>query len=131
MVGGCGDSGDEALSKGAFIAQAQAICDKADDRQSSGYKAFLKENGKDESKAREEELVVEVGIPPIEVEIEELRELGAPDGDEDEIAAMLDGVEKAVEESKKDPLSVYTAKTPFKAVEDQAAKYGLKKCGFT
>lgn len=138
---GCGgsDGGDDsssstaaqALTKVAFIKQAGAICDQADKRQAASYEEFKADNGEAKSKADEEKVVTEVGLPAIELEIEELREIGAPEGDEDEISAMIDEVEAAVEASKKDPLVVYKAKTPFKAPEDKAAKYGLKACGFT
>lgn len=125
-------SGDApALAKGEFIAQANAICDRADKRQAAAYKTYLKENGEDKSKAGEEKLVTDVGLPPIRLEIEELRELGAPVGDEDEVAEMLDALEAAVKANEEKPLSVYTANSPFKAAEGQAKKYGLTKCGFT
>ena len=138
---GCGSSGDDsgstsstavAISKPAFIKQGGEICDKADARQAADYKDFLKENGKDESKAREEEVVREVGLPAIELEVEELREIGAPSGDEEEVSAILDEVEAAIRQSEKEPLNVYDAgKNPFTAPEGKAAKYGLKQCGFT
>jgi hypothetical protein len=141
LIVGCGGDGDSsgtsgladgpAPTKGAFIAAGNAICGKADARQAAAYKVYLKETGEDKSKTGEEEVVVEVGLPAIRTEIEELRQLRAPAGDEDEIAGMLDEVEAAVKESEKKPLSVYTADTPFKAPEEEAKKYGLTKCGFT
>ena len=120
------------LTKVAFIKQADAICDKADDRQAANYKDFKTENGEAEGKADEEAVVTEVGLPAIELEVEELREIGAPEGDEDLVAGMIDEVDAAVEATKKKPLSVYKeAENPFKAPEEKAAKYGLKACGFT
>ncbi len=122
----------ESSTKAAFIVRADKICNAADEQQVENYKSFKAEHGKKTgSKEEEEELVRVVGLPAIETELEELRALGAPKGDEGEISAILDGLEAAIEESEKKPLSTFTPQNPFAAPEEKAAKYGLKECGFT
>lgn len=133
VASGCG-SGDDSNATGseasssdkvAFIKQADAVCEEADETQKDGLTSYMKQNpGADQSKA-----VIAVGLPPVQVEAEELAELEAPSGDEDEVAAIVEGIEAAVKAAEKDPESVLgTGKDPFTAVDKLASEYGFKVC---
>lgn len=72
-----------------------------------------------------------MGLPPIQATAEELGELGAPEGDEEQIAAIIEGMEETVEASEEEPMSVIEGTGsgsggPFDEVNKLAAKYGFK-----
>lgn len=136
VLAGCGGSSDDssapALTKAEFVAKGDAICERTDKRQATEFGVYVEENGENKSKAGEEDLVTNIGLPAIRIEIEELRELGVPAGDEEEIAAILDEAEEAVEEAEEDPGKVLReADDPFREVEKLAKAYGFKECGLT
>jgi hypothetical protein len=117
------------LTKAELIKQGDAICEKTDKVQESGLKAYTKENPKAQSnEAEQSKMVIAVGLPPIQTEVEELAALGAPSGDEDEVTAIVEGIEEAVEKGEDDPGSLLGAKNPFTAVGKLAAAYGFKAC---
>ena len=133
--GGGGDSTTVVLTKSQFIKQADAICEHADAEQEATLQAYAKEHPESvgnkalESKSVQEDLVLVVGLPPLQAEAEEIGALGAPQGDADQVKAIVVGMEKAVAEGEEDPLSM-TAETggPFAPVNKLAKAYGLKAC---
>lgn len=104
-----------------MIKQGDAICERADRLQSSGYLAYVKKH----PHAQEATLVLAVGLPPIQTEAEELAALGAPKADEAKVGAIVAGVEAAVKSAKADPSEI--AKL-FTKVDVLAAAYGFKAC---
>lgn len=136
---GCGSSDDgstetAALSKQQFIAQADAICKRGNKEIEEGFESFAEENdipkNQEPSKAQGKELVETVLVPSIASQTEGIRALSVPSGDEDEISAMLDSLDEAVEEAEEDPEALFAAKSdPFGKPNEQAREYGLKVCG--
>ncbi len=136
---GCGGGGDSTttvvLAKPQFIKQADAICERADAEQEASLQAYAKEHPESvgnkalESKPVQEDLVLVVGLPPLQVEAEEIGALGAPQDDADQVKAIVAGMEKAVAEAEEDPLSM-TAESggPFAPVNKLAKAYGLQAC---
>jgi hypothetical protein len=138
IVAGCGSSDDSsdttALTKQQFIAQADAICKKGNTEINEGFESFAKENdipkNQEPSKEQGKEIVKTVIIPSIDSQAEGIRALGVPSGDEDEISAMLDSLDEAVEEAEEDPEALFTSKSdPFAEPNELAQDYGLKTCG--
>ncbi len=137
IVAGCGSSSDASTSsvtKAEFIAQADAICKKGNDEIEADFEAFAKKNGLEEneepSNAQGVEISETILVPNIENQSEELRDLGAPSGDEAEISAMLDSLDQGIEEAEEDPEALFTAKSdPFGPANKKAREYGLKVCG--
>jgi hypothetical protein len=138
LVAGCGGSDDDstetALTKQQFIAQADAICKQGNQEIEEGFESFAEENdvpkNQEPSKAQGKELVETVLVPSIDSQSEDIRALGAPSGDEDEISAMLDSLDEAVEEAEEDPEALFAAKSdPFGKPNELAQDYGLKVCG--
>jgi hypothetical protein len=131
-----GNSGTEAktatvsLTKEKYIRQSEAICEKADEKQNSELKAYLKKNPKSQSsKAGQEKTIVTIGLPPIEAEVEELKELGPPHGEEAQIGEIIEGIEAAVKKAEEEPGRLLTSSgDPFKQVGELASKYGFKAC---
>ena len=118
------------LTKAELIKEGDAICEETDKTQEVGLKAYLKKNPQGQSnKAEQGKMVLAVGLPPIQQEVEELAELGAPPGDEATVQAIVGGIEKAVEEGEKDPTSLLgAANNPFTGVSKLATEYGFKEC---
>jgi hypothetical protein len=137
-VAGCGSSDDSsdttALTKQQFITQADAICKKGNTEIDAGFESFAEENdipkNKEPSKAEGKEIVETVIVPSLDTQSEEIRALGVPSGDEDEISAMLDSLDESIEEAEEDPEALFTAKSdPFAEPNELAQDYGLRVCG--
>lgn len=143
-LAGCGSSGgseatdgttvvvatNQDLTQAELIKEGDAICEKADKVQEVGLKAYLKKNPQGQSnKAEQSKMVLTVGLPPIQTEVEELAELGAPPGEEAKVQAIIGGIEEAIEKGEEDPDSLLgAAKNPFNGVRKLAAAYGFKAC---
>jgi hypothetical protein len=136
LVAGCGgDDSDTtaSLSKAEFIKQADAICEKSESKVSSEFEDFAKENdwSEDEepTKEQQEEAIAEVIGPSVQSQAEEIRELGAPEGDEKTINKMLTAVEDGVEALEESPDQLVEGKNPLAKGSKLARDYGLEKCG--
>lgn len=120
---------DEMLTKEALIEQGDEICRRADKAQEGALKDFLKDKPNSQgSAAGRAETVEQAGLPPIKVEVDELAALGAPQGDEAEVEAIIEGIERAIEEGEAKPLSLLSSTNPFVEVGKLAKKYGFKAC---
>jgi hypothetical protein len=118
------------INRAAYIARANAICDRTDRRQAARYKVYKAEHGEAKSTEAEEEVVTQVGLPMIKVELVELRTLGAPKGEAKKVGAVLVIAERALASAETDPsLVLDPQKNPFELAESLAAGYGYKSCG--
>jgi hypothetical protein len=138
IVAGCGGGSDSSsdsssLSKAQFIKQADAICEKGNKENEAEFEEFAKEHGlsekKEPSKAVQEEAISEIVAPSVGKQIEEIDALGAPEGDEGKIEAMVAAVEEGVEEIEANPGSLTEGKNPLAKGSKLAKEYGLKTCG--
>ena len=114
----------EALS--ALIAQADAACKSGNEAlDKAGQKLFS-----DGSPSTEEitQYVDESFVPTIEGELDAIRSLTPPEGDEETIDDILQAAQTSVENVKDDP-SLLESGNPFKEADDLANEYGLKVCG--
>lgn len=156
FAAGCGDSNDSAtgssndgggstptveeitvdtgsLSKAAFIKQANAICRKATEKFQTGLQKVFEESGNNPRKPtetpREIEFYEEDFAQIYETQIDEISALGAPKGDEQEIAAYLEGVQQGIAEAAEDPETFneefLQAQGSFKATRPLTQAYGL------
>ena len=135
---GCGSSsgGDEvtasSISKAQFIKEADAACREGQKGVQNDFQAFVKENEnlKNPTEAKYAELVETVLAPNIEQEVDDIRSLGAPDGDVEEIEAMLVAREEGLEEAEAQPKKAVQANLAgFTEAGKLAKGYGLKDCG--
>jgi hypothetical protein len=139
LVAGCGggdDTTDETvtLTKVEFIKQGDAICKAGNKEIEKGFEEFAEENdlpeNKEPSQEQGVELVETVLLPNVQQQAEELRELGAPEGDEEQVDELLTSLEDAVAEGEDEPELLFEGKTdPFGDVNQQASDYGFKVCG--
>lgn len=141
VAAGCGGSGDDtassaapkaALTKAEFIKRADKICEQVDEIQKKAYRNFLSDYPDAEvGQALREDLVLEVGLPPIRSQVKLLDELPVPQGDEKEIKAIVEGMEEAVETAEEVPnllVNLQSGAGPFTKVGKLAREYGFKAC---
>ena len=129
-----GESGSATPARAAFIKEADAQCTKGNREQSAGIKAYSEEkHPKSNFKSPEEELLVAVVLPNIRKNIEGLGEMTPPSGDEDEVGAIVDANEKALDELEADPGQAFTAgganTSAFAEGTKLSKAYGFKVCG--
>ena len=147
LVSGCGGSDSSSsggsssgttttasLTKAAFIKEADAICKEGSDKIHAEEKLFFKEHGikskTSVTKKQSEEFISDVVGPAVEVQAEGVAELGAPKGNEIEVAGIVKGIEKVAKEAKEAPadILVETPKGALANVNEAAEAYGLEEC---
>ena len=138
LVAGCGSSDDESstssLTKAEFVKQGNAICRNGNTKIESEFEEFaekhhLKKNEKP-SEPVLEEATETILVPAISSQVEEIRALGTPEGDEGEVDKILSGAEEAVEEAEEDPVAFAEEESPkLTKVNEEARAYGLTVCG--
>lgn len=143
IVAGCGSSDDDStdtvnvdvtITKDQLIAQGDTICRQGDKEIEEGFERYAEENNlpknKEPSDEQGVELVETVIVPNIKTQAELIRGLGTPEGDEDEVEAMLDSLDEAVEKAEENPESLFDEKSdPFGDPNQRAEDYGFKVCG--
>ena len=135
LAAGCGDDddggggGSDAPTKAEYIKQGDQICragDKAIEQE--GRQKFGA--GGDPSKAQLIEFTEETIVPNLEDQITQLRELAAPDGDEDTLIGIWDAADEGTASIKDDPEQVVQGdSTAFDEANGLARDYGFKVCG--
>lgn len=129
LAAGCGgDSNDSAsadessISKSEFIVQANAICKRGN---ASIDKAFVALGPRRPTPEEFNEIV----IPRSQGEIDALRQLPTPEGDEETLSSLFDDAQEALDRMKSDPEISFQGTDPFADVNARAIKYGLPACG--
>jgi hypothetical protein len=125
-------SGD--LSKAEFVKRANAICEEGKKQSLEKMAAFVKEH-KGDSGQPSAELVVKavqaVFIPQVQTQIDEIRALGSPQGDEATVEAFLDAMEEgATAASEASTSSTASFGQSFKRSAELAHEYGLDGCAY-
>jgi predicted small secreted protein len=138
IAAGCG-GGDDSSSEGSsitkaqFVKQADAICEKGNKETEAEFEEFAEEEGlgenKQPSKAQQEKAITDIVAPGVQKQIEEIDGLGAPEGDEKQVEAIVTSVEEGVEEIEENPGSLTEGKNPLAKGSKLAKEYGLKACG--
>ena len=146
-IAGCGDSSDATgegttasgttaaedsgatLTKALVIKKGDAICAKTDDIQRQGLEAFEKKNpGAVQTPKGLEEVIVEVALPAVSTEIEELKALPAPSDEVAPLTSIYEAMEKALRSAEKNPLSVGKSLGPFREPAKMAKFFGFREC---
>jgi hypothetical protein len=72
----------------------------------------------------------ETARPSVEDQVQQIRDLGAPDGDEAEIEALLAEVETAIDETQQaaEAGTVGEGEDPFAEADRLSLEYGLTEC---
>ena len=142
LLAACGgdDNGTTAISKAEFVNKATAICITGNGHIGRVVEAVLKAQAAEASRkgkahpsptnAEIAKLGKETVIPTKQRELDQIRALGAPSGQEDKIKALLDEQQSELDKGKDDPSLLTSEKAdPFKKANKLANDYGLKECG--
>ena len=132
LAAGCGGDDDEtttaAPSKQEFIKQADAICAKGDkELDQAGRETFGKGQP---SKQEIEQFATDTLVPNIQGQIDGVRALTPPEGDDEEVSAFLDAAQQGVDKVEQDPSAIGQrgGPDPFAGTSKLAKQYGFEKC---
>lgn len=132
-VAGCGGGDSSSTSTAAsitkeeFVTQANQIC--ADGNETIDAAVGDAFSGGQPSQEETEQFVTGSVIPAIQAQVDGLRALGAPEGDEEQVDAILDAADQGIEEAQADPASfIAGGGDPFVEANQLAADYGLTEC---
>ena len=132
VVAGCGGGGDDStstssLAKPARIAKADAICKQGNQEiEQAANEQFGKQQGQEPTDAQVQQFTDETVIPSVQKQIDQIRALGAPSGDEDQVNKILDTVQADIGKAKS---ATTLPDDPFADGNALATQYGLKVCG--
>ena len=125
-VAACGSSDSaKALTKAGFIKEADAICKAGDAKLEQAGDAV------DASDQKAMNAFILLASTASLKQISDMRALGFPKGDEDELDKALSTFETAFESVRKDPEKVQglSKNRKIKAASKTLGTYGLKECG--
>ena len=127
IAAGCGSSNSSttttSLTKAEFLAKANAICKAGTAKQTAAQESL----GKNPSQAQLQAYVKGVAIPTIQSQINAVRALGAPAGDEAKVNAML-ALAQADLNKIKTNLGLISHDNTFANFAAVAHPYGMTSC---
>jgi hypothetical protein len=138
LLSGCGDDPDEGgfspvvsdpLSKVEFLRQADEICFSTESRIEAAADDLV--TGKKDPEPEEvEEIAIGIVVPALESEVSAIGALGAPEGDENEVQAILDSTQAGIDEINADPQALLDGPPESLAEAEKLARaYGSQQCG--
>jgi hypothetical protein len=136
---GCGGGEDEPeypagvsqpQSKVEFLREADRICFSSESRIEAAADDLLSAPGRPDP-AEVERVALGIAVPALEAEVQAIRSLGAPAGDEREVEAILAATERGIAEIEADPRSLAKRRPPgLRQAQRLAERYGARQCGF-
>jgi hypothetical protein len=135
LVAGCGSSSTTttaAISKAEFVAKGNASCVANQKKQQAEFTAYAKKHGFSEktepTKAQQTELVDAVFVPNVQTQINYIKALGAPSGEEQQVTAALETAQTELTKVKANPELIFSKQDPFKATGEKLHALGLTQC---
>lgn len=141
FLAGCGSSSDststqagpETLTHKQYARRAQAYCHRDYIRQAKAMEKYRKAHGisRAPTQAQREQVNTAVVLGFVERRIAFLKSLPVPEGDEKKINAIINAMEKGLEESRKNPASLAKPYDPEPFIENRklTGEYGFWLCG--
>jgi hypothetical protein len=128
IVAGCGGGGDDSstssLTKAEWIAKADAICQQGSQ---TVEQAARQQFGNQKPTAAEvQQFATGTALPNTQDQIDKIKALGAPSGDEDAVNNILDTVQADIDKAKS---AGDIENATFADGNALAKQYGLKVCG--
>lgn len=129
VAAGCGgddEGGEDAepLSKADFTTQANKICADGNDELQTEAESL----GEEPTQEQIEEFAVDVLVPNVQGQHDDIDALGAPEGDEDDVQAILDALQEGIDAVEADPSLITSSDDPLGEASDLAGEYGLTDC---
>ena len=135
VAAGCGSSSKStsttpAISKAEFLKKGNAICKKGNQQINQvAHKVFPNRKARP-SRAQVTKFATGTIIPSVQSQINGVKALGAPKGDEAKVNAIITTAQAALDKAKKDPILLTGGKhDPFAKSNKLAKAYGLTVCG--
>jgi hypothetical protein len=130
VLAGCGD--DEALSEQEFLEQGNTICAAGNERLDAAFEGLDLEEGEEPSAEQMEALLLDVFLPDVQSQIDDVRALEPPDELADEVEQFLDDAQATLDDLEQqaadDPSVLFSDEDPFADVNAQAQAIGLTEC---
>jgi hypothetical protein len=130
---GCGggdSSASEAPSKAEFVKRAGAICEELKQEFSKKLRVYVRAHPGSlniHPEIARDKLIMALDRPLIEAEAEKLAALSAPQGDEGEIATIVNAIEAGVKKAAANPTA--TILGTYRPANKLLEEYGLRECG--
>jgi ABC-type lipoprotein release transport system permease subunit len=129
LAAGCGSSDDSDsstsnLTKAAWIAKADAICQQGNQEIEQAAKEQF--GNQKPSAADVQQFARGVALLGTQDQVDQIRALGAPSGDEDQVNHILDTVQADIDKAKS---AGDIEQNTFADGNALATQYGLKVCG--
>ena len=117
------------LSKVEFLRQADQICFSSESRVEAAADDLLGQSEPDPAEV--ERIALNIAVPALEAEVRAIRALGAPEGDEAEVEAILKATERGIAEIEADPRGLADGPpSGLREAQKLAERYGSQECGF-
>ena len=132
VAAGCGSSSKStpALTKAEFLKKGNAICKKGNDQINKVAQKLFPNRKARPSKAQLNKFATGTLIPSVQSQINGVKALGAPKGDEAKVNAIVTTAQAALDKAKKDPILLTGSKhDPFAKANKLSKAYGLTVCG--
>jgi hypothetical protein len=131
VAAGCGSSKKStALSKAEFLKRGNAICRRGNQEINRAAQKIFPNSHARPNQADEKKFATNTLIPSVQGQIDGIKALGAPKGDESKVKAIVTSAQTALEKGKKNPLLLTSNKQdPFANTNKLAKAYGLTVCG--
>ena len=126
LLAACG-GGSSDISKEDFLAEADKICEEGDAKIEADTADLDIESMSEDEIA---DAIKDIVIPNIREQISDIRDLGFPKDDADELDAIFDDAEDVLDAGEEDP-STFISGDPFADVNVQLSDYGFTNCGGT
>jgi len=134
-----GGGGASSISKAEFIKEADGVCTAGKKQVESEYAAYLKKKGikeinpktssRPEAEAQATEVIETIAIPALRKQLDTIKALGVPDGDE-QVSGYVAAVEKGIKEGEGEPVALFaSADKVFAEADKLADEIGFKVCG--
>lgn len=116
------------LTKAEFIFEADRICFSAESQIEAAADDYATQEDPDPREVRR--IVTRVVVPKLRAEVQTIRLLEPPAGDEDEVEAILAATERGADALDGDPEAALDGlPAPLREAERLARAYGSKQCG--
>jgi ABC-type lipoprotein release transport system permease subunit len=128
VAAGCGGGGDDSstssLTKSEWIAKADAICQQGN--QTINQAAQQQFGNQRPTAAEVQQFATGTALPNTQEQVDKIKALGAPSGDEDQVNKILDTVQADIDKAKS---AGDIENSTFSDGNALAKQYGLKVCG--
>jgi hypothetical protein len=123
---GCGGGGEDSLTKAEFTRKANTICAKWQQARGARYSAAQSKYVPLNSRENKKKAIIFV-LSPYEAAIDGVGELSPPSGEEETVETLVNTMEEAMAQVKKEPL-IATKKPVFEKSNKLVESYGLDEC---